>query len=204
MIQTKMASLAKDVIFADKLGKRYGPRWIFRNVTFSISEGECLVVSGPNGSGKSTLLRILAGLERPTEGSGGRTNFARATVGYMAPDLNLYPALDALDHLRIAAELRGVKNPDSAILLNRVGLLHHAEVRTSNFSTGMRARLKLALAIQCSPRVLLLDEPGANLDDEGKKVLAGLIEEQLTRGAVAIATNDVREHEFAHLELKLA
>ena len=72
------------------------------------------------------------------------------------------------------------------------------------FSSGMRARLKLALAIQHEPAVLLLDEPSASLDENGREIVARVVYEQKRRGAVVIATNDQSDRRYATHELELA
>jgi ABC-type multidrug transport system ATPase subunit len=178
------------------LGRRFGSQWVFRGVEIELSQGDALCVIGSNGSGKSTLLRILAGLLSATEGSVVRPT----ALGYSAIDLALWPQLTASEHLELAAALRGVAVSDG---LRRVGLADAANKPVGQFSTGMRARLKLALAVQHSPEVLLLDEPSASLDDEGRSLIEGAVAEQLKRGAVVIATNDPGDRRHATHELEL-
>lgn len=178
------------------LGKRYGARWLFRNLEFDLGPGDCLVVLGANGAGKSTLLKTLAGLVEPSEGQ------VRATgsLGYSALDLSVYPALTAREHLELSGDLRGIP-ADVEALLDRVGLTRAADQEAQEFSTGMRARLKLAIALQSRPEVLLLDEPGAGLDEVGRALVADVVAGQLASGAVVLATNDPSERRFATLEL---
>ena len=87
--------------------------------------------------------------------------------------------------------------------MDRVGLAHAARLRASQLSTGMKSRLKLALAVQAEPLVLLLDEPGAALDEAGKALLDSVVREQASRGVVVFATNDPSERRLASLELAL-
>ncbi|MER3414150.1 MAG: transcriptional regulator [Armatimonadota bacterium] len=180
------------------LGKRYGSRWAVRRVDIELPRGECLLVTGPNGAGKSTLLRLLAGLEAPTE---GEVTLSGA-VGFTSPDLAVYPNLTAREHLRFAATLRRVEPQESA-LLQRVGLQEHAEKPAGAFSTGMRSRLRLALAIQHQPSVLLLDEPTVSLDDEGREIVRQIIEEQRVRGCIVLATNADKDRQFGDWEVRL-
>ncbi len=70
-------------------------------------------------------------------------------------------------------------------------------------SSGMRARLKLALAIQAEPAILILDEPGASLDEEGRSLVRKIVDEQRQRGAVVVATNDPDERRLGNLELQV-
>ena len=191
------------VIAASNLGKRYGSRWIFRGLTFEVPQGQRLVICGRNGSGKSTLLRLLAGLLSPSEGRvEHEQGDYRTSLGYAALDMALYGHLSAREHLELAARLRGCE-AKSADLLDRVGLTHATHLPASQHSTGMRARLKLALAIQPEPAVLLLDEPGASLDEQGRELVAALCDEQTQRGCLIIATNDPNERRLATHELRL-
>ena len=188
---------------ASGLGRRFGARWIFRRIEFELEPGNALYVLGPNGSGKSTLLRILAGLLAASEGAvDPRPSESRASVGYAALDLALYPHLSASEHLGLAARLLGVGSPRPE-LLEEVGLGDAGGKLAGQFSSGMRARLKLALALQHSPRVLLLDEPSASLDSDGRALVEAAIERQMRSGAVVVATNDPGDRRLATHELTL-
>ena len=178
------------------LGKKYARRWLFRNVEIDLEVGDCLTVIGPNGSGKSTFLKCLVGLVDPTVG----TVSWNAEYGYSALDLAVYPALTAREHLELAGQLRGIP-ANVTPLLERVGLSYAANQLAGEFSTGMAHRLKLAMALQGEPKCLLLDEPGAGLDQNGRDLIAGIIEERLSSGSVVLATNDPLEYEFGTLTL---
>ena len=130
------------------LGKRLGGRWIFRGLEFQVPPGQVLAVVGPNGCGKSTLLKVIAGLHSATEGLvEGYEGDPRLVMGYAGLDLAMYPGLSGTEHLKLAGTLRGVKDR-SEELLERVGLETALEKPVGQYSSGMRARLKLALAIQ--------------------------------------------------------
>lgn len=191
------------MIGVEGLGKRYGSRWLFRDLTFQIQEGDSLVVTGHNGSGKSTLLRCLAGLVRPNEGKvlGPEDHGA---LGLASLEIHLYPWLDAVEHLEFAAESRGCEARAEEIL-EFIGLVQTAwrGLPASRFSTGMKARLRMALAIQSNPKVLLLDEPGAGLDARGREVVGRVIAAQRARGCVILATNDPLEEGYASHALDL-
>ncbi len=190
------------VVEAKGLGKKFGRRWVFRNVEFSLGQGDALLVVGPNGSGKSTLLKVVAGLVPPSAGSVQIDGDPRLTLGYAALDLNLYPHLSACEHLELAAELKGC-DARADELLDKVGLIEAKDKYASNMSTGMRMRLKLALAIQSDPDVLLLDEPGASLDESGRELVKTICREHQQRGALIVATNDQRERELGNLMIEL-
>jgi heme exporter protein A len=187
----------------DNLHLSYGARPVLANISLELRAGEALVVSGPNGSGKSTLLRLLSGLQRP---SGGRIVYelgersyapqeAGALVGWVAPDLQLYRELSALENLRFFAAVRGLRRSDAQLdaLLAELGLGGRGDDRVASYSTGMQQRLRYAYALLHEPPVLLLDEPTVTLDERGAAFVSQLVEAQRERGLVVIATNDQRE-----------
>lgn len=190
------------VIRCERLGKRYGRRWLFRNVDLDLAPGDALVVLGANGSGKSTLLKVLAGVIPATEGTCDRGADRRVTLGYAALDQPVYPVLTVAEHLELAARLRACE-PRTTELLDEVELAYAADVAGRHLSTGMRARLKFALAVQAEPAAILLDEPGAGLDERGRELVARMIDRRRANTAFVIATNDPQERRFATHELAL-
>ncbi len=165
--------------------------------------GQALVVLGRNGAGKSTLLRTLAGLALPTEGSlEYPEGDLRHLIGMSSLEGALYPHLSAREHLEFVARARGCE-PRTDELLDEVGLAHAGEMPTNRFSTGMKARLRLAIAVQHRPPILLLDEPGAGLDAAGRGLTEAICARQRTCGVLVIATNDPGERRFATHELDL-
>jgi heme exporter protein A len=191
------------VLRVEGLGKRFGDRWLFRNLTFDVSTGQCLVVLGPNGSGKSTLLRLLSGLLPPTEGKVHMEGDPRVALGVSSIEMALYPELTVAEHLDFVANVRGCESRTDE-LIERIGLGAARSLVASKLSTGMKARVKLAISVQSNPRLLILDEPGASLDEKGRELVAGIAKEQMGRGALIIATNDPTERSFATHELILA
>lgn len=185
-----------ELMTVSRLGKRFGPRWIFRGVEFSLAVGDSLAVLGHNGSGKSTLLRILAGLTSPSEGG-----VVRPVIGYSSLDLSLWPQLTGGEHVSLASRLRG--GSCASDLLASYGLGGAVDQLVKEYSTGMRARLKLALATMHSPGVLVLDEPTASMDEEGRELVAQLVSAQLLHGAVVLATNDLEDRRLATHEITL-
>src|SRR5579862_3993374 len=176
------------VLRGENLGKRFTDRWIFRGINFELAVGQVLAVVGPNGCGKSTLLGIVAGLVQPTEGV---VNLS-SNFGYAALAGELYADLTVVEHLELTADLRCCESRTDE-LLALVGLSAAAAYPARTLSSGMRARLKLAIATQERPPLLILDEPSAGLDRQGIAVLAEVIERQKNTGAVLLATNDPEE-----------
>jgi heme exporter protein A len=199
-------------IEARDLAHRFGRRTGLEPISFALGSPGVTAITGANGSGKSTLLRILAGLLRASGGAvaltvGGRTIAAsqrRRWVGYAAPELHFYDELSVEENLAFAADARGLDAPNcAAAALARVGLTSRAADRVPALSSGMRQRLRLAFALLHRPPVLLLDEPGTHMDDEGRATLAGLIEQERHAGLVLIATNDEREWRLAEQRIEL-
>jgi heme exporter protein A len=182
-------------------------------VDFALRAPGVVAVTGPNGSGKSTLLRLLAGLLRPTAGrsvlavSGHAVPAAerRLVLGFASPELAFYDELTGLENLAFAAEARGLVEPlaTATAALDRVGLAARARDRVTALSSGMKQRLRLAFALLAGPPLLLLDEPGSHLDEEGKRVVERVVEEQGRRGLVVIATNEERERGLAAERIEL-
>lgn len=187
----------------DGLGKRFNARWVFRGLSFTTQPGQRLAILGKNGRGKSTLLRTIAGLIPATE---GKVTFPegdpRYVMGYSALEMAVYPQLTADEHLAFAANLRGCPARCSE-LLEYVGLAYAATTPANQMSTGMKARLKLALALQTTPQVLILDEPGAGLDADGRDLIERIANDQAERGCLIFATNDPNERRLATHELDL-
>jgi heme exporter protein A len=197
-------------LHVERLEKRFGARRVLGGLTFQVAPGEVLGVAGPNGSGKSTLLQILCGLTRPSAGSvvfrgdgDMDPRMVRLLIGFASPALALYDELSAGENLAFFARWRGLA-VDAPALLQRVGLDPRRADPLRTYSSGMRQRVKLAWAVLHDPPILLLDEPGANLDAEGRAVVAQLIEERRGRGWTVIASNDPDELDIASRRVTLA
>ena len=178
---------------------RYGRQRLFEALSFTVEAGAPLAVVGRNGSGKSTLLRVLAGVLTPLAGavrlatSGGTVE--RETlplhVGLVAPALQLYDPLTARENLHFLCDARRLSRDAAAPVLDRVGLVGRADEPVGQFSTGMKQRLRLASALLHDPPLLLLDEPGATLDADGRALVASVIDSP--GRIVVVATNDPTE-----------
>jgi ABC-type multidrug transport system ATPase subunit len=192
------------VVEVKGLGKKYGDRWILRDLSFTLETGDCLIVTGKNGAGKSTLLKVLSGLERPSSGSvETNTTDYRKELSYCALEQAMFATLTVAEHLDLAAKVRGIVSDDTALIV-KCGLEDHKDVQSQFLSSGLRSRLKIALAIQTNPKVLLWDEPGVALDGAGKALIERVVREQKQRGLLVIATNDPDERRFGTHELDLA
>jgi heme exporter protein A len=166
------------------VGRAYGERVALRDVSLRLEEGRTLVVLGPNGAGKTTLLRILATLLRPHAGRArvlgrelpGEGWAVRREVGFLGHDPLLYRDLGGRENLRYHARLFGVAPARVEELLERVGMASRADEPVRTLSRGMVQRLAVCRAVLHEPRLLLLDEPLANLDPAARERVAPLLE----------------------------
>lgn len=196
---------------ASGLSKSFGAIKVFSGLDFSVAEGDVLIVAGPNGSGKSTLLKIASGLLTPSAGAvelraeGQRISAEnrRNFLFLVAPDLSFYEELTPRENLKFFLSLLGRPAGKVDETLSRVGLSGRENDEVAAFSLGMRQRLKYALAFLLEPKFLLLDEPTANLDEGGRKLVAELLAEQKKRGISIIATNEPAEYAWGGKKLEL-
>ena len=163
-------------IDATGLGKRFQRDWIFRGLTRAFRSGSATAVLGPNGAGKSTLLNTLSGQLLFTEGNLTYTLAGRALavedlprhLAYAAPYLELLEELTLEELLRFHTRFKplrpGVSTEDLLDLMYLTAARHQL---IREFSSGMKQRLKLALALYADAPLLLLDEPTTNLDATG-------------------------------------
>jgi heme ABC exporter ATP-binding subunit CcmA len=190
-----------DVISCEGLVRRFGERAALDGLDLRVAEGELVLVTGPNGAGKTTLLRVLATVLRPSEGAVSVAGHelpraagkARPLVGYVAHGPLTYPGLTARENLELYAALYGVPGDLAGPALERVGLDGRGRDPVSEFSRGMLQRLALARACLHGPALLLLDEPTAGLDADGRELLREVLAE---RGRTVI----VSTHEPAWFE----
>jgi putative ABC transport system ATP-binding protein len=190
-------------------------------LSLHVAEGECLALLGPSGSGKSTLLNLIAGLDRPTEGTvtvGGTrvdrlgeaaaARYRRATIGLVFQFFNLLDDLTVADNVLLPAQIAGrptAKSRERArVLLETLGIDRHADAYPGRLSGGERQRVAVARALMNRPPLLLADEPTGALDTasgaEVRKLLVDLHAEGQTiilvthdeALAAAVATRTVR------------
>jgi ABC-type multidrug transport system ATPase subunit len=195
---------------ASNIGKRYNREWIFRGFNYSFTVGNAYAVTGPNGSGKSTLLQVLAGAVMLSEGTVAFTN-ATATiapekmhsqVSIAAPYLELIEEMTAIEMLQFHTKFKNL-TLDNTSLLSLVGLEKAAHKQIRYYSSGMKQRLKLGLAIFSNTPILFLDEPCTNLDAEGIAVYQQLIADYCKQKLVIVSSNDKQEYGFCNEELKV-
>lgn len=193
--------------------KRFNQEWIFSNLDFSFATGHHYALIGNNGSGKSTLLQIIAGYIGLTKGQINWENGMGETIdaakiyqeiSIAAPYLELVEELTALEQIAFHQQFKSIQPALTPIqILEKIGLEKATNKQIRNFSSGMKQRLKLALAIFDQAPILLLDEPCSNLDKEGIQTYQTLIHDYAMHKLIIVASNDTEEYHFCDQQLAL-
>jgi ABC-type multidrug transport system ATPase subunit len=191
-----------------KAGKKYGSNWIFRGLSYQFNAGKKCAVLGPNGSGKSTLLKLLSGEATLSE---GRIEFTLNNkpvspedifthVSVAAPWLDLPEEYSLSEIIDFHSKFKSFHNNLTINDIIRVMELEHTlEKHLLNFSSGMKQRVKLALAILSDTPLLLLDEPATALDAKAVKWYKEMIDTYTSNRTVIVFSNQ-REEEYGFCE----
>ena len=184
---------------ARRLTRRYGDGAVavdaLRGVELDVRSRELVAIMGPSGSGKSTLMHILAGLDKPTAGTGtidgteitelgdtDLTHLRRDHIGFVFQFFNLLPMLDAEENVVLPLSIAG-RRPEEAWLrelLSRMGLAERARHRPSELSGGEQQRVAIARALVSRPTILFADEPTGNLDSRTGGEILDLLRDLVT------------------------
>jgi ABC-type multidrug transport system ATPase subunit len=181
---------------ARDIEKRFEHRGILRKASLTVAPGEIVLLRGQNGSGKTTFARILATLLDSDAGTltvdgepvKRRLRAVRRMIGFTSHRPLLYSGLSPLENLEFFGRLSGVRDARRRAegFLARFGLTSFAGSPVDRFSRGMLQRVALIRAFLPEPRILVLDEPYAGLDDEGASILDALLGEARARGAATL------------------
>ena len=186
-------------------GKRYNREWIFRHCSYVFNSGTSYAITGPNGSGKSTLLQVIAGAILHNEGTVEYHDGKRVTsnelhytrISIAAPYLELIEEMTAGEMLQFHKAFKnlspGMSHHD---ILLEAGLGKAVDKQIRYFSSGMKQRLKLALAFFSDTPVLLLDEPTTNLDADGIALYQKLVSDCTKDKLVIVSSNVKQEYDF--------
>jgi len=184
--------------------------WALRGVDLEIEKGEFLALVGPSGSGKTTLLNLIGALDVPTAGElvvldrriAELSKHERAlmrlhAIGFVFQAYNLVPVLTALENVEFVLELQGVgagRRARALEVLDELGLADLADRRTNELSGGQQQRVAVARAVAARPRLVLADEPTANLDGENAETLMHLMRDLRDRHGMTFvfSTHDAR------------
>jgi putative ABC transport system ATP-binding protein len=186
------------------------PVWALRGVDLEVHPGEFLALVGPSGSGKTTLLNLIGALDVPTAGellvlgqpiaSLSRRRRARlrlTSLGFVFQAYNLVPVLTALENVEFVLELQGVgaeRRDRARRVLEELGLRDLADRRINELSGGQQQRVAVARAVATQPKLVLADEPTANLDGENAELLMHLMRDLRERHGMTFmfSTHDPR------------
>jgi putative ABC transport system ATP-binding protein len=174
-----------------------------KNITYSLNEGESLSIIGPSGSGKSTLLNIIGGLDKPTKGKviiDGKditklndrqlSKFRNKTIGFVFQFFNLQDYLTSEENVMIPLLFSGMKNSlareKASDLLKKMGMEARANFYPKQLSGGEMQRVAVARSLANDPKILLADEPTANLDRNSTNMIMELFEEIAARHGVSV------------------
>lgn len=205
--QAKEPGKGEPVVVMTDVARSFGTRVVLAGISLTVSGGELVGVVGPNGGGKSTLLFLMAGLLRPTTGRVlvcGTDAFslsltAAGRVGLVTARPGLYPLLTGRENLHHFGGLFGLSEPEvdaKAEPLARTLALTTLDERVSKLSTGMQQKLSLIRALLLSPKLLLLDEPTANLDPLVAQALYAEVRRRTNEGlGCVLVTHDLASAE---------
>jgi len=195
------------------IGKKYGTEWIFKNLNLNLDPGDKLALLGGNGSGKSTLLQIISGYVLPNAGkviykSGEKADEAENYKNHLSiatPYLDLiedYTLTELINHCAVYKPFANKLNAKDII---EIAELKHAENKhIKNYSSGMKQRVKLTLAVLADCPLLLLDEPATNLDKNSIDWYIKLVGWYGANKTIVVCSNSVKEEfEFCNKELNV-
>ncbi len=197
----------------EHIGRRFNREWIFKDVNYIFESGISYAILGANGAGKSTLLQIISGSLTSSEGiiTYSKDNILLNPenvfkhLSMAAPYLELieeFTLRELIDfHFRFKKYLPGL---DRDLLVDLTGLKRSENKAIKNFSSGMKQRVKLALAFCSDTEIILLDEPVSNLDQQGVEWYLSLIEKYASGRILIICSNQIQEYSFCKMQLNIA
>jgi ABC-2 type transport system ATP-binding protein len=192
-------------IEARGLTKTFGPKTAVDDLHLTIPRGSWFGLVGPNGAGKTTTIKMMVGLLRPDAGSvlvDGVSVWpdpleAKRRLGVLPDDLRLFERLSGLELLVYAGLLRGIDRDEidarAAQLLGVLGLDGSKDDLVADYSTGMRKKIALAVALLHAPSVLLLDEPFESVDPVSSRVIVDVLEQYRSAGGTVIFSSHVMD-----------
>jgi ABC-type multidrug transport system ATPase subunit len=203
----------KMTITLQNIGRRFNRDWIFRGVDHTFTIGNSYAILGPNGSGKSTLLQVLNGSLSPSEGKVSYTFDGKDVpvenifqqLSLAAPYMELIEEFTLREMIQFHFKFKGYKpGMDTEAVTELLGLEAHRNKLIKYFSSGMKQRLKLALAFCSDTPILMLDEPTSNLDTQGADWYLSLVEQYAKNRLTIICSNQEHEYAFCGEQLKIS
>jgi ABC-type multidrug transport system ATPase subunit len=190
-------------ITGESLGKKFDKHWVFRDISFDIQSGEKWAIVGPNGSGKSTLLKTIVGFQTPTRGSLIHAiknqpvpeEEAIHHIAFSAPYVELPEEFTLPELLIFHSKFRKPLLSASEII-DRIGYQLAVNKSISQYSSGMKQRVRLALNFYFEAQLLALDEPTSNLDEKGINWYQSQLAEFSKKRTVIISSNQRYEYQL--------
>jgi len=195
----------------ENIGKKYNREWIFRNIDITLDSKDAYAITGGNGSGKSTFLQLISGYSIASEGNLTynlenkkiKQDNLYNYISISAPSIALYEELklnEVIDlHFKFKKSLINKKEIINALALERV---NNKELKY--FSSGMKQRVKLGLAILTDSPLLLLDEPLSNLDRKASDWYLEMIEKYKKNRLIVVCSNQIeREYSFCNQHINI-
>jgi ABC-type multidrug transport system ATPase subunit len=193
-------------VVANNLGKRFNREWVFRNFNYEFEAGKAYAITGPNGSGKSTLMQVLWGQMHPSAGSiqypvQEQTEVYKS-VSIAAPYMDLIDEFTLEEMVRFHFKFKKSRLPMEQVL-EKIELKSSNHKIISSFSSGMRQRLRLALAFYAEADLLFLDEPCTNLDKKSVDWYVQHLQEVPSTAIVFVASNQEQEYPNASAKIDI-
>jgi ABC-type multidrug transport system ATPase subunit len=193
------------------LGKRYNYEWIFRHLDYRFLPDTAYAILGHNGSGKSTLLNMISGYLSPSEGTIIHTLGQNVLspdqlyrhLSFTAPYLELIEEFTLEELVQYHARFRAMRTPSTTDFIDRLYLTKAKDKFIKDFSSGMKQRLKLGLAIYTAAPLLLLDEPTTNLDQEGIDWYLEHVSQNRQDRLVIVSSNIAHEYSFCDEKIRI-
>jgi ABC-type multidrug transport system ATPase subunit len=194
----------------NKVGKRFNKEWILRNLSLDIPSQSSLSITGANGSGKSTLIKLISAYMEPTSGNiqyfeNKKTYPIESipqSIGLAAPYVDLIEEFSLREHVEFHFKFRATPFSLDEIIA-RTNFQFSIDKKVQDFSSGMKQRLKLALAIFAKNKLLILDEPTSNLDQEGIEWYRDQILQKIGTCTIIVASNQRHEYDFISKNIDL-
>lgn len=188
-------------IKATNLSKAYYGKVIFKDLNFEIISGTINCLMGPNGAGKTTLIKLISTLAIPSAGEveifgikiSAEAENARNFLSVVLHPSLLYPELTVKDNLKFVANCYGIPKEKIDTILQDLNLIAFQNYKVKNLSQGTRKRASLAKALITSPKILILDEPFANLDSASVEILKNILKSEKEKGTTIILTTHIYE-----------
>jgi ABC-type multidrug transport system ATPase subunit len=198
-------------IVLNKISKRYNDNWIFKNINYEFTSDHAYVIKGGNGSGKSTLLQLISGNLTPSEGtlnyylntSQIRYDQVYANLSMQSPSMDLIDVFTMREIISFHFRFKGLY-PGISIqkVIDIIDLDESHKKPLKEFSSGMKQRVKLALAILSDTQILLLDEPTGSLDKNGINWYNQMMNKYRKNRLVIVCSNQIKEeYSFCNKEL---